>query len=52
MRLVERLHLAIATTIITRNSFTMDCDFLGARAILDNLAATGLAAIRSLHHKR
>ncbi|NBW24789.1 MAG: HAD family hydrolase [Betaproteobacteria bacterium] len=39
-------------TVITRNSFTMDHDFQGARAVLDSLAATDLAAIRALHHKR
>jgi len=39
-------------TVITRNSFTMDHDFHGARAILDSLATTDLAAIRTLHEKR
>ena len=39
-------------TVITRNSFTMDHDFHGARAILDSLASTDLAAIRTLHEKR
>jgi beta-phosphoglucomutase-like phosphatase (HAD superfamily) len=39
-------------TVITRNSFTMDHDFHGARVILDSLATTDLAAIRNLHEKR
>ena len=38
-------------TVITRNSFTMDHDFHGARAVLDNLAGTDLAAVRGLHQK-
>ncbi len=40
------------TTVITRNSFTMDHDFQGARAVLDSLATTDLAAVRALHQKR
>ena len=39
-------------TVITRNSFTMDHDFQGARAVLDSLATIDLAAIRTLHQKR
>ena len=39
-------------TVITRNSFTMDHDFQGARAVLDSLATTDLAAVRTLHQKR
>ena len=38
-------------TLITRNRFTMDHDFQGARIVLDDLAGMDLDGIRALHQK-
>jgi len=38
-------------TVITRNRFTMEHDFQGARIVLDDLAGMDLDAIRALHLK-
>lgn len=38
-------------TVITRNRFTMDHDFQGARIVLDDLAGMDLDGVRALHLK-
>lgn len=38
-------------TVISRNRFTMDHDFQGARIVVDDLAGMDLDAIRALHRK-
>ena len=38
-------------TIITRNSYTRDHDFQGARIVLDHLGGMDLAGIRALHQQ-